>query len=200
MQSMWLLGGLGLGAGLMYLLDPEQGEARRDMLRNYANDYSAHPASLLEDSRRMLGQQAQAVFAKTPMPFSSQTGWGEQAQRHNDEGSVPLTLLGGVGIAAGVLYLVKPQWFNQLCEAASSYWQPAQPRQKGQKGWRFFQGKDTRQVDAHTRKAARPQSWYAEPVTYKSDVLYSEPFASREEAEKWARTDERRQRQEHMEV
>jgi len=30
MQTLWLLGGMGLGAGLMYLLDPQQGEGRRD--------------------------------------------------------------------------------------------------------------------------------------------------------------------------
>ncbi len=33
MQTLCLLGGLGLGAGLMYLLDPQQGETRRDLVR-----------------------------------------------------------------------------------------------------------------------------------------------------------------------
>jgi hypothetical protein len=32
-QSLWTLGGLGLGVGLMYLLDPDQGHRRRATMR-----------------------------------------------------------------------------------------------------------------------------------------------------------------------
>jgi hypothetical protein len=41
-------------------------------------------------------------------------------------------------------------------------------------------------VDAHTRKPAQAEAWYAEPRAYDSPVLYSEPFVTRDEAERWA--------------
>jgi hypothetical protein len=48
--------------------------------------------------------------------------------------------------------------------------------------YRIFQGKTTKQLDSHTRAAADPEGWYYEPVDYKSDVLYSEAYATEEEA------------------
>ena len=41
-------------------------------------------------------------------------------------------------------------------------------------------------MDAHTRKPAQAEAWYAEPRAYDSPVLYSEPFVTRDEAEAWA--------------
>ena len=66
MPTMWLLGGLGLGAGLMYLLDPQQGEERRDRVREYAVDYGRQTGDYVDATRRSLGRQAQAVLATTP--------------------------------------------------------------------------------------------------------------------------------------
>jgi hypothetical protein len=61
------------------------------------------------------------------------------------------------------------------------------PQEEWRKAWRFFQGRDTQRVDAHTQKPAQTQAWYAEPQDYDSYVLYSAPFATRDEAEAWAR-------------
>ena len=49
--------------------------------------------------------------------------------------------------------------------------------------YRLFQGKDTRQIDGHTTQGARDIAWYWEPVTYEGDVLYSNPYESKNEAE-----------------
>ena len=49
--------------------------------------------------------------------------------------------------------------------------------------YRIFQGHTTRQINGHTTRAAEPQGWYYEPADYEGDVLYSEPFRSREDAE-----------------
>ena len=38
MQTAWLLGGLGVGVGLMYLLDPDKGAARGDTVRRVVGD------------------------------------------------------------------------------------------------------------------------------------------------------------------
>src|SRR5437016_4197924 len=78
MQTLWLLGGLGLGAGLMYLLDSEKGDGRRERVRGYVVDSGRQTGALLDDTRRTLGQQAQAVLATTRRPFKRQPGLGER--------------------------------------------------------------------------------------------------------------------------
>jgi hypothetical protein len=65
--------------------------------------------------------------------------------------------------------------------------------------WRFFQGHDTQQVDAHTRKPAQAEAWYAEPDEYDGEVLYSDPFVTRAEAEAWAATKAEEEAEEHDE-
>jgi hypothetical protein len=51
MKTLWLLGGLGMGAGLMYVLDPEKGEARRDMINGQLAAYGRQTGDLLETPR-----------------------------------------------------------------------------------------------------------------------------------------------------
>jgi hypothetical protein len=48
--------------------------------------------------------------------------------------------------------------------------------------YRVFQGRDTRQIDGHTGKAADAEAWYYEPSDYEGDVLYSVAYASEEAA------------------
>jgi beta-carotene hydroxylase len=59
---------------------------------------------------------------------------------------------------------------------------PRGQEERGMENYRVFQGKDTRQVDGHTGKAALKDSWYYEPSDYEGDVLYSVAYASREAA------------------
>lgn len=49
--------------------------------------------------------------------------------------------------------------------------------------YRIFQGKDTKQIDGHTTRPAQAEGWYYEPSDYESDVLYSSPYMSKEDAE-----------------
>jgi hypothetical protein len=198
MQTMWLLGGLGLGVGLMYLLDPEKGAERRDVVRGFVGDYGRQTGDFFDDTRQTLGRQAQAALARTRVPFRHQPGLGERLQTQAGERglSLGLCLLGGVGLGVGLGYLLEPQGGPQrraqLYEKTRGYWRPTKtsraPQQEWRKDWRFFQGHDTQRVDAHTRKPARAEAWYAEPKDYDSNVLYSEPFVTREEAEDWAKT------------
>ena len=74
MQTLCLLGGMGLGAGLMYLLDPHQGERRRDRVRGYVEDYGRQTGAFVDNTGRGLRRQAQAVFATTRRPFHRQPG------------------------------------------------------------------------------------------------------------------------------
>ena len=201
MQTLCLLGGLGLGAGLMYLLDPQQGEARRDLVRGSVVDYGRQTGDFVDDTKRTLGRRAQAALATTRRPFRRQPGLGERLLAHAEQlgTTTGMVLVGCVGLGVGLGYLWasqgSPQQRVQLREKARTYWRPTETRQAPQqeisRGWRFFQGRDTPRVDAHTRKPARAEAWYAEPRAYDSPVLYSEPFVTRDEAEAWAEAQEK---------
>lgn len=195
MQTLYLLGGLGLGAGLMYLLDPQQGEARRGLVRGSVIDYGRQTGDFVDDTRRTLGRRAQAVLATTK-PFRRQAGLGERLLAHAEQlgTTTGMVLVGCVGLGVGLGYLWacqgSPQQRARLREKARTYWRPTETRHAHQqelsRRWRFFQGHDTWRVDAHTRKPAQAEAWYAEPREYDSQVLYSEPFVTRDEAEAWA--------------
>ena len=128
MQTLWMLGGVGLGAGLMYLLDPEKGEGRRDRVRGYVEDYGRQTGVLLDDTRQTLGQQAQAVLATRRLPFRRQPGLGKQLRTQAEELGLPLGLglLGCVGLGVGLGYLLEPSGGPQrrawLREKARTYW------------------------------------------------------------------------------
>jgi len=207
MQTMGLLGGLGLGAGLMYLLDPKQGAERRTVVRGYVDDYGHQTGDVLGDTGRTLGRQAQAVFDLTRRPFRRQPRLGERLLAHAEQlgTTTGMVLVGCVGLGVGLGYLwayqANPAQRARLREKVRTYWRPKVtrhgPQQELSRDWRFFQGQDTQRVDAHTRKPAQAEAWYAEPREYDSNVLYSEPFVTRDEAEAWARAEAQRQRQEH---
>ena len=109
MQTLWLLGSLGLGAGLMYVLDPEKGAGRRDFVRGSVEDYGRQTGALLDETRRTLGRQAQAVLATRRMPFRHQPGPAERLRAQVEEWGLPLGLLGCVGLGVGLGALLEPQ-------------------------------------------------------------------------------------------
>jgi hypothetical protein len=128
MKVLELLGGLGLGAGLMYLLDPEKGDGRRDRVRGYVEDYGRQTGAFLDNTRRTLGRQAQAVLAARSRPFRRQPAFGERLRTQVETLGLPLVgLVGCVGLGVGVGYLLEPQGGPQrrawLRDQARSYWQ-----------------------------------------------------------------------------
>jgi hypothetical protein len=128
MQTLWLLGGLGLGAGLMYLMDPEKGAERRDVVRGQVRDYGRETGNFFDDTRRTLGRQAQAALTRTRVPFRRQPGLGERLLTQAEKMGLPLglCLLGCVGLGVGLTYLLEPQGGPQrraqLREKARAYW------------------------------------------------------------------------------
>jgi hypothetical protein len=128
MQITWLLGGLGLGAGLMYLLDPEQGEGRRDRVRGYVEDYGRQTSVFLDDTRQTLGRQAQEALATRHLPFRRQPELGERLRTQAEGLGLPLGLglLGCIGLGVGLGYMLEPSGGAQrrawLREKARTYW------------------------------------------------------------------------------
>jgi len=204
MKTLWLLGGLGLGAGLMYLLDSEKRDGRRERGRGSVVDAGRQTGALLDETRRTLGQQAQAVLATARRPFQRQLGLGERLRTQAAQPGMTtgVALVGGVGLGAGLVALLEPQGGPQrrawLREKARAYWHPTEtshaPQRERRRPWRFYQGRDTQRVDAHTRKPAQAEAWYAEPADYEGIVLYSEPFVTRDEAEAWAQAQDTQRR------
>src|SRR5207245_6609580 len=111
MKTLWLLGGLGLGAGLLYLLDSKKGDGRRERGRGSVVDAGRQTGALLDETRRTLGQQAQAVLATTRRPFQRQSGLGERlrTQAAQPRMTTGVALVRGVGLGAGLVPLPEPQ-------------------------------------------------------------------------------------------
>jgi len=76
MPALWLLGGLGLGAGLMYLLDPETGAERRDVVRGHVVDYGRQTGDLLEiPGGHWVGRRKRS-FPEFSCRSDASQGWG----------------------------------------------------------------------------------------------------------------------------
>jgi len=127
MKTLWLLSGLGLGAGLMYLLDPEQGDQRRDMVRGQLAAYGRQTEDFLDDTTQTLNRQAQALLARARAPFRPQPGLGERLLMQAEDLGIArgLFLLGCVGLGAGLVYMLESYEGPQLRDKARAYWHKA---------------------------------------------------------------------------
>lgn len=66
----WLAGGLWLGAGLMYILDPDRGKRRRAAIRDKATDVWEQAGDAVEKKSNEIRQQAREFVADTRTSFS----------------------------------------------------------------------------------------------------------------------------------
>jgi hypothetical protein len=63
-QALGVLGGAGLGAGLMYVLDPDKGERRRALVRHKANRVLRKGGKAARKTSRDLGKQARVLIVE----------------------------------------------------------------------------------------------------------------------------------------
>src|SRR5262249_28654346 len=78
----WLwpvLGGLGLGAGLMYIFDPDRGKRRRAIARDKVTDVVSRTGKAIGSKSRDLKNRAQGAIAETGSMFR-----GNQAAERSD--------------------------------------------------------------------------------------------------------------------
>lgn len=76
--ALLLLYGVGIGAGLMYLLDPNQGRRRRALLRDKLIALSNDAGDALGSQARHLRNRAQGVIAEASSKFRSSESGNEQ--------------------------------------------------------------------------------------------------------------------------
>jgi hypothetical protein len=67
-----LLVGMALGAGLMYVFDPQAGRRRQALMRDKASSWANDARELAEKKARHLGNQARGVMAETRSMFAGQ--------------------------------------------------------------------------------------------------------------------------------
>jgi len=160
-KTLLLIGGLGLGAGLMYALDPERGQQRRAQARAQLQTYRHRTDDLLDQAAHAIGrqthglhqaahtigQQTRGLLARARPALSSQrevgeTRWPTMGQIGMERG---LLILGCLGLGAGLMYLLDPS--NGTRRRASV-------RHKAQAYWKRqedFLGKTARDVRNRTR-------------------------------------------------
>jgi len=134
-KALWLVGGLGLGTGLLYLLDQERDGRRRELARGQVETYRRQANSLLDQTRctldeqtRTLGRQVRGLLAQahTPARYERRFGalWSGRAQPM--EGAKGLLMLGCIGLGVGLMYLLDPSVGTRrralVRDKARSYW------------------------------------------------------------------------------
>ena len=127
MKMLWLLSGLGVGAGVTYLLDPDKGAGRRDRVRASVAAYGRQTGVLLDETGQSLGRHAQAVLTTHRLPCRHQPALEERRRPQGEAGGLSLGVLGWVGVGVGLGSLLEPQGGPQrrawLRDTVRRYWQ-----------------------------------------------------------------------------
>jgi hypothetical protein len=110
-KTAWLISGLGLSAGLMYMLDPERGARRRAMARAQFERYRHQTDDLWDHTTHRLGHQARELFARTPLARRSKPGPREVLLARAEQLGLlkGILMLGCAGLGAGMMYMLDPR-------------------------------------------------------------------------------------------
>src|ERR1700682_3078757 len=80
-KAVALLSGIGIGAGLMYLLDPERGRARRAIARDKAVSLANKTGDAVARHSRDIGNRAKGVAAEVRSAFAGLAAEGAEGTR-----------------------------------------------------------------------------------------------------------------------
>jgi len=96
-----LLSGIGIGAGLMYLLDPERGRARRAIARDKALSLASKTGDAVARRSRDIGNRAKGVAAEVRSAFAGLAAEGAEGSEEfsSPSASAPRAGVTGEGSA-----------------------------------------------------------------------------------------------------
>jgi len=124
-----LIGGLGLGAGLIYVLDPERGERRRTIARAQLERYRRQTGALWNHTTRSLGRQGRELLARAPRARRyKRPGPGELLLARAEQVGIlkSFLMLGCTGLGAGMMYVLDPRMGRRrralVRDKAQAYW------------------------------------------------------------------------------
>jgi hypothetical protein len=127
-RTMWLLSGLGLGAGLIYILDPERGEQLRASARAQLATYGPHTDEVFAHTARAIGRQARGLIGLARQPVSLPARPRTMPLVHVEQQEImsSLRILGYVGLGVGIMYMLDPRSGRRrravVRDKAMSYW------------------------------------------------------------------------------
>lgn len=75
-KILMVLGGIGLGAGLMYLLDPQGGRGRRSVIRDKAMSAATKTGGAIGSKSRDIANRAHGVITETRSAVGGALGRG----------------------------------------------------------------------------------------------------------------------------
>src|SRR5215475_5798635 len=123
-----LIGGLGLGAGLIYMLDPERGGRRRAMARAQLERYRRQTDDFWDHTTRRLGHQTRALVARAPLARRHRPGPGELLLARAEQLGLlkGLLMLSCTGLGVGMMYVLDPRLGRRrralVRDKAQAYW------------------------------------------------------------------------------
>lgn len=131
-RTLLLMSGFGLGAGLMYMLDPEGGGRRRTRAQAQLAAYRHRTNDFFDDATHTIGRQTRDLLPQVRLPFRhQQPGVGEMLLARVEQIGVSrsLCMLGCAALGAGVMYMLDPSGGTRrrtrMRDKSRSYWHRA---------------------------------------------------------------------------
>src|SRR5688572_8824790 len=115
---MRFVSGMAIGAGLVYLLDPQRGRGRRAVVRDKARHYVREGKDLLETGIEDLENRAQGLRARARHPFRRHKNPGQKPELLQENWSPGTRLvMGAAGLGLAIFGMARSGLLSTLAGA-----------------------------------------------------------------------------------